>query len=185
MELKSVEERNADFQAMTKVERRKAVATDALAQLRAGRFVAQSGVYELFFSKAGDVLSSSGFLDSCERGLKEAARCECCAKGALYLSSLRRFNGAPIEGEEFPYRDDLLKAIFGREMADLAEDAFEGVNINGRLPGEEARAFYDAFPTDRQRLRQILLAILAHPRGILTRSALRGAIKQPLEEARP
>jgi hypothetical protein len=110
---------------VSKAEQRIAIAKDALAQLRAEMYLAESGTYigseltdELDQQCDDDRDGAKPFL------LKSKTPCRVCAKGALFLSTVRRYNKASVRDVMC---DNMLVAenIFGHKQFDLIEAAFE------------------------------------------------------------
>ena len=161
---------------LTKAERRIAICKDALAQLRLGKYKADTGTYVDFFdvdlSGADDSnkldlsMSAQDFLLG-KRGRKESKECRVCAKGAIFVSLVRKENKVPLcKLEDDNVRENKTEALFGAAHLDLIEEAFEGwaskhenmgsYDYNPDL-GYKIRTFrHDMFPNDKDRLVAIL-----------------------------
>lgn len=118
-------------------QRRLAVLKDAVAQLKADRYLASIGhVFRLF-----DLTKLSGNA-SCEARpiLRKNVQCEVCARGALLVSRIRLENEFKVGDLRSVYgaynqdgkTDSYLSYLFDREQLALMENAYE---INSVYPG--------------------------------------------------
>lgn len=156
-----VEAKNAAFANMTPEQKRVAIAQDVIAGLRSRRLVAEAGTYISTDLNRGCVnessISENGI--SVQDVLKDIPVCNVCAKGAMFVSMVERFNQVyykPEDGEnaEDVYESDVvffydggndmmyeLEKYFSREQLDLIEAAFEAWdNIDLRLKAENWRS---------------------------------------------
>lgn len=170
---------------MTKAEKRVAVAKDVLAQIKAKKLKAKSGVYVRaklsFVPKGGEdvqTLLKQGQITSCSA----------CALGSAFLSYARLYDNVKVEryGEFRPERDTFsyndatgeyglaasiladrpnvtLGPLFGRPQMELIEQAFEAKNSDwfpdGEAP-EKALLAAEAFGKRYSRNEDRLVAIM-------------------------
>jgi hypothetical protein len=148
---------------LTKSQMRVAIAKDALAQLRAEKYVATKNVYiddtllhDLYaISKQEGDVSAHPFLNN----LKS---CKVCAKGAIYLSTVRNFNDVTLVG----FNDscvDKANSIFGEKNLFRIESAFERwkkEDKKGRETNSKLNNFINKYPDKDVRLEKILLNII-------------------------
>lgn len=135
-------------QKLTKIQaKRVAILKDAIAQIKLGAYDPQScigfvdgredldlgeifahmvNVAELLTGKKPENLELRSFID---RVINKQKPCQVCAKGALLLSSIRKFNNFSLEKAEKCSLDssasDETRKTFGKENADLMENYFE------------------------------------------------------------
>jgi hypothetical protein len=128
-----------------KAKARIAIARDVLKQIRSGMFEPTSGVF--FRAEAKDrrknVLTERDVRDRKDlRDVlpKRLKRCEVCAKGALLMSCITKFDNVPVEIDMVGsvdkanamldgaanYADFGLSNYFNQQQLDLMESAFEG-----------------------------------------------------------
>lgn len=162
---------------LSKAEMRVIVAKDALAQLRHERYVATSGTYigsELLQRIGGP--EEDDFGDTCYRNwdsplqallLKDKGECDVCAKGALFLSAVRKFNSATVGDMINDDNFKIAEKIFGIKQFDLIEAAFEGWTCTKMRNGSEGNPvpdwvleYEDIFPDPHDRLVAILKNIV-------------------------
>jgi len=127
---------------MTEARKRKLrleIVTDAIDQLKAEKYIATSGTYLRF---KGRPSKKSNLLDYANEH-----SCKVCAKGAMFISMLRKTNSERLMGHlsigGFDIQEEeALEEMFG-DMSDELEQAFEGWND----------PFYKIqYPDDRDRL---------------------------------
>jgi hypothetical protein len=155
---------------VSKAEQRVIIAKDALAQLKAERFIAQAGVYvgaELF----DDLEKRSDFNDDAQAKplllKKETVPCRVCAKGALFLSAVRKYNKATIDDIACDVMT-VAENIFGKKQFDQIEAAFEqweetksnNYEDSDGIPAPKAYAFGMKYNDDTERLEAILKNII-------------------------
>lgn len=113
---------------MTAAQKRVAIAKDVLLQLKMGKYISMTGTYIAPIDHLGrDVEVNQSALKS-----KSRPDCRVCAKGALALSAIRKFN--EYEGTADALSEDHMEVItrfFGVAQADRIESAFEGFDRDG------------------------------------------------------
>ncbi len=170
---------NKKEKALTKIEQKRVdIAKDALSQVKAEKYTVLSSNGYVESGKLEDIINKA--LDSCElfTGKKaedvelktyidtaiKIAPCEVCAKGALFLSSIRKFNNFSLAeardsglNESASYK---IQEIFGEENADRIEEYFEK---NDPTYGENyENQWSDKYPDDKDRLIAILKNVIAN-----------------------
>jgi len=111
-------------------ERRVEIAKDALAQLLAEKYKATTGTYTRLNDDFIDEIYDLDFNqeDAKKYLLKLNPNCEVCAKGAIFLSTIRKENNTTLaqllKGKE--YIEENAAKIFGKENLDRMEAVFEG-----------------------------------------------------------
>lgn len=129
-----IAERNRMFTKATKAQRRVLVAKDVIAQLKAGRFTAESGVWLI-----GDTVDAAS--DKIDPSLQRAVlagqvECTCCALGSMMASCVlfknklkteRVFESNLTQGiSHFYDHDEDVRALFSDRQICLIECFFEG-----------------------------------------------------------
>jgi hypothetical protein len=115
--------------AKTKVERRIEILKDVLAQLRLEKYKATIGSYirlpkELYAEKL-EKASAQDTLLACTKA------CQVCAKGSIFLSTVRKENKLTLDELHWDNYDDTNRGtqrvikLFGQANLDLIEAAFE------------------------------------------------------------
>ena len=140
---KTTEERNALFASLSPIDCRKAIAYDVLYLLDNEEIVPTHGVY----LAVNHFVRQSRTSDVEELLSRPYEVCNCCAKGAMFLSAVRKFNGAAGESMY-----DIESTVFGRTVANRIESLFEGCRCRS---ADEI-------------LRAIMKAIIADPDGLLS-----------------
>lgn len=107
---------------LTKAQQRVAVAKDALAQLKAEKYKATSGVF--IDSGFLNNLCYSDSTDQAQPVLQNMGTCRLCAKGAIFLSTIRKYNKATVY-ELTHAHEDVSNDLFGQDNLDRIEAAFE------------------------------------------------------------
>lgn len=134
---------------LTKVEEKRVVILkDAVAQIKAEKYVATSGTY-VDDKLDGKITALDEYLGSVEdRNTEEVelkdyldkmvsvkAPCEVCAKGSILLSSIRKYNNLSVSEaascELSDIADQKAQDMFGQQNADMMEDFFEANSMNG------------------------------------------------------
>jgi hypothetical protein len=158
---------------LTISEKRVAVLKDAIAQIKRETYVLkESNGYvqeELTYNiktlvEAAETLEPGSskklqlqkYLD---RLLKEISTCEVCAKGALLLSSIRKFNHVTLQEVEECDLENMaskkMRKLFGKNNADRMENYFENDVIYGFSStyeeDDKMQEFYDKYPNDNDR----------------------------------
>ncbi len=149
---------------LTKTQMRVVIAKDALAQLRLKKYNAQRGIYIDYdllntlskeYTKDYDDKSAQPFL-------KNLNNCEVCAKGALFLSTVRKFNDVTLR-EFRDASEEKACTIFGQSMLDRIESAFEvrrDKDSNNNIINNKFNKFIEKYPDNTIRLEKILLNII-------------------------
>lgn len=124
-------------------EKRVVILKDALAQIKIGAYDVRSSngfvVNDelegkiILLCEISDVISDKGkkeeFKTFIDRMINKKKPCEVCAKGALFLSSIRKFNNVSLASLEDESLNDMAdvktRRIFGDTNADLMEEYFE------------------------------------------------------------
>ncbi len=129
----------------TKKERRIAIAKDAIAQIKAGKYESSPGVlcyfpeemYEL--SDRDPKLSGQKVLKT---KLKATGPCYVCARGALFVSLVRKENKVDLRDLVYAKNiDEKLTNLFGRNQWTLMEAYFEGYRLSYQLQNTNALKF--------------------------------------------
>ena len=154
---------------VSKAEQRVVIAKDALNQLKLEKYIAQTGRYtspnlsrELEEKANGDERQQAKpFL------LKTTVSCEVCAKGALFLSAIRKYNNATVNAVMC---DNMRVAenIFGKKQFDMIEACFEQWDITvtggdgtvGDPVPDNVQNFGLAYVKNNHRLQAILKNII-------------------------
>lgn len=80
---------------MTKNEERIAIVKDAIAQIKAHRFIARTGSV---IHNSGEIgMYSIDEDDELQPIFKKAKKCVVCARGALFISAVRKFNNCTLK----------------------------------------------------------------------------------------
>jgi hypothetical protein len=180
---------------MTKAEARVAIAKDALAQLRANKYLAEEGAYVSFTNSLPINEDDEKSMDQqlCKL-LPKAGSCTVCARGALFLSTIRKFNHFTVAdllengGDATCAIHDTLRPVedryFTNHQLALIEHAFEGQeigNITFSLCSEEmenCELFFKHYDCDDDlRLENILKNIIRN-KGTFVPPNIKKAIEQ-------
>lgn len=164
--------KKSEFNKLSKAEKRVVIAKDALAQLRLNKWSARMGLYVQFGN--GINVANKENAQLCKI-LPKGGKCEVCARGALFLSAVRKFNDFKVSQLELAYEQDEVRDIgsyefrkyelgfFTRAQIKLIEAAFEGYDfISSSWPKavqDGCRHFYENFTT-QTRLEAILKNIV-------------------------
>ena len=149
---------------MTKAEKRVAVAKDVIAQLNRGKLTATTGLY--FEAKNCDK-SFDGEVQL-QEVLKHIPKCEVCAKGALFVGMINKYNDFTINVDyytNYPKASqitscvnihfyDKLKTLFTEKQLTAIEVYFEGWR---RV---KAPSFYEKNPNAKKRMILIMKNII-------------------------
>jgi len=172
-------------ETLTISEKRVIIAKDALAQLKLGAYKARSdngytpdlddidfeSVAEactIFTGKEAKDVELKSYLDKIVNKNKP---CQVCAKGSLFISSVRRFNNFSLQDASRANcrisntANTVTQKLFGRANADLIERCFEGWgrSMNNNITQEESGSIESwkiKYPEDDQRLEAILKNII-------------------------
>lgn len=150
---------------LTKTQKRVVIAKDALKQLKLGFYEAENLTWvESKWLREQKLLSSSLIADIIKEELqpillKANPVCQVCARGALLLSMVRKFdNYSSIDlciGNENEMRN-----LFGSQQIDKMEAAFELWPQNNERYEPKANAFGEKFRTPGERLIAILKNVI-------------------------
>lgn len=164
-------------QKLSTAENRIAVAKDVLQRLRVGKLKAVSGSYveenfkdtECLYGPlvtGDDVDNHRDVRDVINSKLKS---CEVCAKGALLISTIMKFDNMPATDKislEFIAETSDYKSPFSKSQLDMMENSFEGLRSGGLhdfhgsyQPG--VKAFYEKYEDDKSRMRGIMKNVIA------------------------
>lgn len=171
--------RNKRFLALTKAERRVAIAKDVLKQLRLNVYQASPGTYVCIRNGLKrDALADDQLCDVLS--LTAPSRCAVCARGAMFLSAVMKFDNYRV-GDCYALGREMSQSLyvgdsdfneyenhfFSPQQIDLIESAFEG--WTRRLPDGNldytSVHFQRAYPDATERLIVIMKNIIAN-RGI-------------------
>jgi hypothetical protein len=159
---------NAEFKKATKAQKRVMIAQDVLAQLKAKRYVAESGCWVRIHYNPTTVAETDSVQELFVE--KKIESCDVCALGGLFMSCTNFNNntllvdlddvsedlGALVDVEE--KLSNKLNSIFTTNQLKLIETYFEA-NDGFFLDYDEedrAEAFYNKHPSDKKRLQLIM-----------------------------
>src|SRR6185436_16421694 len=111
---------------LTKSQMRVTIAKDALAQLRLEKYVATKGTYidQNLLNTLNFKYKETYEDKQAQPELENLKECRVCAKGAIYLSTVRKFNDATICN--FSTQAEIkATSIFGENNLTKIESAFE------------------------------------------------------------
>lgn len=141
-------QKKVDLASLSPAQRRSLIATDALAALHAGKFIARAGKYVEFapYRELSSKLDAEDFkitdkdLPSIEEAIERSGTCSVCALGACFVAEVTRnrknrtfnefgfaaYNGSIISflGERGSFRET-LEQYFEPQQLGLIESAFE------------------------------------------------------------
>lgn len=140
------------------------VAKDVIAQLKTGKLIATTGKLVEVATKRGvelfresDVANGLDVRDVLE---KRAKSCTVCAKGAILIATIMRFDRLPISpgmeayGLDSMARGTSYKSVFSSGAMENIEDAFEGFAVWGW--GIDGTPWPRKYPDPRDRLIAIM-----------------------------
>lgn len=149
---------------LTKSEKRVLVAKDALKQIRAEKYMPTMEI--LFDSPPLTSLDRRILISSPESQLqpllKDQPPCEVCARGALLLSTVRKFNDYTTHELVF-HKDENIRDLFGSDRIDQIEAAFECWRWTSGVPhtnSAKACRFGEGYSDPTERLVAILKNII-------------------------
>ncbi len=141
---KKVVVKNKKKEVLTALQKKRVtIAKDALKQVQLEKYKVLSGNGYVVNDELEDEINTlqqeieNKGEDSCKVELREhldsilgkVQKCEVCAKGALFLSAIRKFNNFSLSDASWDGVDgeasDQTRKIFGRKNADLIENYFE------------------------------------------------------------
>lgn len=113
-------------------------------------------------SKEGKDTSKIELRDSLKDLVNPEKPCQVCARGALLLSSISKFNNYSLEKAYAGGLDsnarDVTARIFGKKNSELMENFFENNSVNDETSEEGAKReiFREKYPDETDRLKAIL-----------------------------
>jgi hypothetical protein len=176
---------NAAFKKATKAEKRVMIAKDVLAQIKANRYIAESGTW---VDANWNIRNEIDGTESVQKLFADRTieTCNVCALGSLFMSCTNLNNNTCVSdinyggegteiGERIEEGDTLsngLNKIFSKKQLQLIEVYFEKGDgwfgedgYTGNYIGEDSRHveyFNDAYPDDEDRLVEIMKNIVAN-----------------------
>jgi hypothetical protein len=176
---------NAAFKKATKAEKRVMIAKDVLAQIKANRYIAESGTW---VDANWNIRNEIDGTESVQKLFADRTieTCNVCALGSLFMSCTNLNNNTCVSdinyggegteiGERIEEGDTLsngLNKIFSKKQLQLIEVYFEKGDgwfgedgYTGNYIGEDSRHveyFNDAYPDDDERLVEIMKNIVAN-----------------------
>lgn len=163
---------NAEFKKATKAQKRVMIAQDVLAQLKAKRYVAESGCWVQANYNPTVTLAEIKYHDSVQELFAEKTieSCNVCALGGLFMSCTNLNNNTLLEElddvsedlgnliDEEEKLSNKLNKIFTTSQLKLIETYFEANGGYFRDYDEDNRieAFYNKHPSDKKRLQLIM-----------------------------
>jgi hypothetical protein len=138
--VEQIEKDNERFNSLSKEEKKVEVCKDVLARLKFNNITAKK--YHFYSSKTGSIYKpAKELLNSCNLS---APVCDCCAKGALFLSYVGRVNNynfkstiTNISKSESVTEYNIIKELFSDEELDAIEIAFEGYSYMHIISNKE------------------------------------------------
>ena len=146
---------------LTKAQMCVIVAKDALKQLEAEKYTACTGIYVDW--ELEDKINYSKPDAQVQNIIKKHEKpCDVCARGALLLSSIRKFNDVTVSKYQKRW-ESKSKEIFSEKTLKLAEIAFEQWHKLTASPKElEAEIFGSKYNSETGRLKAILENIVTN-----------------------
>lgn len=182
----AIKKTNAEFKKATKAQKRVLIAQDVLAQIKAKRYVAESGIWVQPNWSCKINASQIQVTDSVQKLFAEKAidTCNVCALGGMFMSCTNLNNNTTVEqleddqaglGEAIERGEKLsngLNQIFSKKQLEFIEIYFENgggwfgdYGFTGRSIGEDqnhVEAFYEKYPNHDDRLKEIMKNIVAN-----------------------
>lgn len=137
---KATEAFNKKFKAMTKPQKRVAIAKDVIAQVKLEKYRTTPGQYFSYMSS--DAADSCG--GDAQQYLVGGGSCDVCALGAIFASTVKVKNTVTLVDADRQDNESIayyLKGIFDRKQLGLIEAAFEREH---RFAETEAGCTYEA-----------------------------------------
>ena len=163
---------NAEFKKATKAQKRVMIAQDVLAQLKAKRYVAESGCWVQANYNSAVPLADIKYKDSVQDLFAEKTieSCNVCALGGLFMSCTNFNNNTLLEDlddvsedlgnliDEEEKLSNKLNKIFSTSQLKLIEVYFEGNDgyFYENREYDTVKAFYIKYPSDKKRLQLIM-----------------------------
>ncbi len=161
--VKTLEEKNKEFDAMIPCQKRIAIAQDVIAQVRVKRFAATPGTYVRMGAKYEDRITHK---DKVEELLEiEGVQCNVCAKGALFMAHVMKTGNCDMSDanhtgtHSIAYR---LKGVFDKDQLDMMESAFERSPFGSTSNVHAAVKFGKGYNNPDDRLIAIMENVIAN-----------------------
>ena len=170
--MNKIKDINAEFKKANKAQKRVMIAQDVLAQLKAKRYVAESGCWVQANYNSTATLADAKHTDSVKElfAEKKIESCNVCALGGLFMSCTNFNNNTLLEDLDDVSEDlgnlineeeklsNKLNKIFSTPQLKLIETYFEANGGYFRDYDEDNRieAFYNKHPSDKKRLQLIM-----------------------------
>jgi hypothetical protein len=170
--MNKIKKLNAEFKKATKAQKRVMIAQDVLAQLKAKRYVAESGCWVQANYNPASSLADIKYKDSVKElfAAQKIQSCNVCALGGLFMSCTNLNNNTLLEElddvsedlgnliDEEEKLSNKLNKIFTTSQLKLIETYFEANGGYFRDYDEDERieAFYNKHPSDEKRLQLIM-----------------------------
>jgi hypothetical protein len=159
---------NAEFKKANKAQKRVMIAQDVLAQLKAKRYVAESGCWVRIHYSPATVAETDSVQELFVE--KKIESCNVCALGGLFMSCTNFNNNTLLEDLDDVSEDlgnlidekvnlsNKLNKIFSTSQLKLIETYFEANGGYFRDYDEDDRieVFYNKYPSDKKRLQLIM-----------------------------
>lgn len=173
----AIEEKNKEFKKSTKPQKRVLIAQDVLAQIKAKRYVAESGAWAApTYAEPGMALDSGESVQKLFAN-QSIRQCNVCALGGLFMSCTNLNNNTTVEelcradenlGDELEYGEKLsngLDKIFSPKQLELIENYFEDADGYYGSYATDAMAdhinlFNEKYPNPQDRLKEIMKNIV-------------------------
>lgn len=138
------------FARTSAADKRVAIAKDVLIQIKAGQFEVQRGTWAALIDSELDLTTVNKESLLGRTVVLPPLRCNCCAVGAAFLSSMRLFNvGQFDEVASQDYAFKQLGKYFSKEQLKMIENAFE---LGACLSGEDGpKEFGERYSNDTER----------------------------------
>jgi hypothetical protein len=162
-----------NFLSLPKADRRVAIAKDVIAQIRAKKYVGLQGTY-VNSAKLDEFLQASNAFVESDKMIKELGKCEVCARGAMFLSRMKK---CPEKVSQLSFAEDLDSFAeiekeydyeFSASQLDAIESAFEGNEMGELYKNEDVEyiedcvSFCEEVKDDNDRLLMIMQNIIDH-----------------------
>lgn len=124
---KQITKWNEDFKKLTKAEKRVAIAQDVIAQIRAKKYVPETGAYVTFRNNCE--LEED---DSIQKNFDKVS-CNVCAIGSMFMSNVKftnKFSMYEVNNMDGTEQADILKKYFNLKDLALIEFVFEDWNVD-------------------------------------------------------
>jgi hypothetical protein len=159
------------YEKMSRTEKKVAIAKDVIAQIKAKKLKVASGYGYVVGDLIDDLDVLKKYLPSQEIACKMQKECSVCARGAMMLSRVAKFNNYEFTasmskiGIDNEDTFDALKDAFTQHELDIIECCFEGW-ICGNLTDEDIEDYdidkWSNIEDDEDRLMAIMQCIIDH-----------------------